>query len=365
MFSKLWTKIAGVVTVAILLGIGIATPCLAISTSNVTVTLSNSYAWENCLQQGDILFTTNYTIYYPAGTPTEPVSSTFLLRLVNNSTSTDIADTTPFVYFNNGYSSSVNATATLGGTVAIYFTPAQTIASFGSQASAWSSGQGGGYYLILSGNPTAYWTGGGAIPNSSQYSSSGFIWETSASIAITYANIAPYIISDAVNLTNNWNNANYVMDTPVGTGFGFLLTTVGQDYYTSVLPNLATLAPNILISPSNAAFSMVTTTTPATSFVNQIGTDFAGSALDPTNSAAAFKIGAMWLGIILSVSIILFTVVMAAKRANTYKATILIMFPMLYAFVRIGWFPMLLALGFGLFSAFLAWYVLFYEKQIT
>jgi hypothetical protein len=361
MFKKYWLRLLAVSGIAISLALSLISPCSAITTVGAIVTLNSTNVYENALAQGDLLFTTDYTVYY-SSTPSEPISSTFILRLVNNSTSLDIADTVPFPYFNNGY---VNTTGVSAGQIAIYFSPAQVISGFGSQTSAWSAGSGGGYYLLLAGNPTSNWTGGGNIPSSSQLSSIGFNWKSSVSVAVTAAIISQDILAEAVNLTNAWNNANYVLETPTGTGSGFLLTTVGQDYFTSVLPNLATLAPTILISPSNAAFNIITTTPPATMFANQIGSDFAGSALDPTNSASAFHIGVMWLGILMTLSIMGFVLVMSAKRANTYKAVIITAFPLLYVFVRIGWFPMLLAIGFGLMAIFELWYVFFYEKQIT
>jgi hypothetical protein len=154
--------------------------------------------------------------------------------------------------------------------------------------------------------------------------------------------------------------------TPTGTGSGSLLSTAGQDYFTVVLPNLATLAPTILISPSNAPFNQITTTVPSTVFYNTIASDFAGSALDPTTAASSLHIGAMWLGIILTLAVIAVVGIASTKYSNTYKGFIITCYPMIYVFTRIGWFPMLLAIGMGgLASAFLIFYVFFLEKWIT
>jgi hypothetical protein len=38
---------------------------------------------------------------------------------------------------------------------------------------------------------------------------------------------------------------------------------------------------------------------------------------------------------------------------------------MIYAFTRIGWFPMPLTIGLGLMAAFCIYYVIFYEKTVS
>jgi hypothetical protein len=342
-FKKHWLRIAAVAFMVIVFAISLVSPCAAISSSPTTLAVNYVNVFQNCLQTGDMLFIADYTVAY-ASTPTEPISATYILRLVNSSTSTDLGDSVPYAFFSNGYQGSPSS-----GVVSIYFTAAQVTAL----SLAWSSS---GYYMVLAGNPAASWTG--AVQSSTHIISSSFVWNGTVSVQ-------QYILSEAIVLQSSWNSLSYQMVTPTGTGSGYLLTATGQEYFTAVLPSLATLAPSILISPSNAPFVLVSTPVVASPYSGQISSDFNGSALDPTAAASALKIPAMWLGIILTLGIIGFVVIHGSRETNSYKPLIILSLPLIYVFTRIGWFPMIITIGLGLVAALAIWWTFFGEKQIT
>lgn len=318
----------------------ITTPVAAISTSPTTVTINWVYVYENCLEENDMLFWADYTVAY-AATPTEPISSTYVLRLTT-SAGVDIRDSLPYAYFQNGYAK---------GLCAIYFNAAD-VTSLGL---TWGSAN---YVMRLDGNPAASWTGGGAIPIALTKSSSAFWWKTTTTIGQNQTIITSDILAEALSLEYAWNSTSYDMITSTTTS-GSRLTTTGETYFMNVLPNLALLAPNALLT-TQETLQLITTPVAA---AYDIASDFTGSALDLTDSAAALHVGGMWLGVILTLGCIIFVVIHGSKEVNSYKPVILLTLPLIYIFTRIGWFPILLTIGIGLIAAFSLWYVFFYEKQ--
>jgi hypothetical protein len=340
----MFRKLLAVLAVAILV-IGMALPVFAISTSPTVITLNSVNVYENCLELGDMLFWADWTVTY-AVTPTEPITNTYILRLVNTG-GADIRDALPYSYFQRGYSE---------GLTSIYFTAAE-VTSFGL---TWSSST---YYMRVDGNPSANWTGGGSIPVSNQIGSGAFTWKSSTTVGQNQAIIASDILSEAQMLQDTWNNANYILITAAAST-GLRLYTQGEAYFTNVLPNMSALAPSVLIAP-NVPLQFVTKPVVASPATGTIASDMQGSTLDLTGAANALHIGGMWLGIILTLGITLFVAVHGTKEVNSYKPLILLTLPMLYVFTRIGWFPMPLTIGLGLFAAFTIWYVLFFEKTVS
>jgi hypothetical protein len=345
-------KLAIVFGILFTLVLSIAIPVSAISTSTV-VNINTVYAYENCLEQGDLLLTVDYTATM-SPVPTEPISSTFILRFLD-SAGADIRDSLPYSYFNNGYAE---------GYVSIYFSAADVVSYFSSLTTIWTNlFSGTNYYMRLDGNPSATWTGGGSIPQAGQVASNNFFPKVSSTVGATQGLITQDILAEANVLDTNWNTTfKLVSNSQVGTTYGSVLTSYGTTYFGKVLPNLTLLAPNVL-STKQEPLVLITSTTPATQYANQIGNDYVGSSLDLTPSANALHIGGMWLGIILSLTIDAFVSIQASREVNSYKPFIMLNIPLLYVFTRIHWFPMLLTVGLGLICAIATWYVIFYEKS--
>jgi hypothetical protein len=308
------------------------------------------------LEQGDLLLWADFNVNYVI-TPAEPISTTFILRFVDSS-GIDVRDSLPYSYFQNGYSE---------GLCSIYFSAADVVSNFTSLATIWTNlFSGANYFMRLDGNPSAIWTGGGSIPQAGQIASNNFTPKTSSSVGTTEILITQDILTEGNLLQTTWNSPSYILvaNAQVGTTYGAVLTSGGELYFGAVLPNLSQLAPNG-IPTKQEQLNMVTTTPIATPYMNTIGSDFIGSALDLTASGNALHVPAMWLGIIITLFIDGFISIQASREVNSYKPFILLNVPLIYVFTRIGWFPMLLTVGLGLVSAGCIWYVFWYEKTIS
>jgi hypothetical protein len=349
MFTKFWRLVIALILV-VSLAVGITLPAYAISPSPTTLQVNQVDVYENCLETGDMLFWIDYTVQY-SSVPTELISTTYIVRLINSSTGLDIRDDVPYPFFNSGYSE---------GLAAIYFSKAD-VTSLGITFQPSTNL----YYIVISGNPTANWVGGTTIPSSQHYESVNFLWKSSTTIGQNQSIITPDLLAFGNKLDSYWNNlATYQLVIPTVNG-GYLITSQGQQYFSAMLPNLSLLVPNGLLTPANSALILVTTHPVSTPFAKSIGSDYAGSTLDLTNAANALHIGGMWLGIILTLGICLFVIMHGTKEVNSYKPFIILTLPLLYVFTRIGWFPMPLTVGLALFSAFSLWYSFFYEKSIS
>jgi hypothetical protein len=384
-------------------------PVLAISTSPTTITINHVYAYENALELNDMLFWADYT------TPTEAISSAYNLRLVDSS-GTEIKSKAPYAYFQNGFSQ---------GLCAIYFTAAEVVSESltwgsvlyymrldGNPTASWS---GGG--SIPSASPIVSssfsWkttTTVGATqaliePDilveaqslQTKWASTSYILITSVlgasklsntgeayfgNVLPTLSALAPDVLLSATETLNIIPDPTLPTDTystgtiavtngsieVVGSGVDWILdmqggtiTIAAVDYTVSNITSTTTLLLTAAYAGVTASGLSYTLTYPHVEASN-IGKDFAGTALDLSDAADAMHIGGMWLGIVITCGVIIFVMIHGTREANSYKPAILIVIPLLYIFTRIGWFPMLLTVGLGLFAAFAIWYTVFYEK---
>lgn len=341
-------KILIVIGIVIINALSFTLPCFAIGDpSQKTINYVDVY--ENCLENGDALFTIDFTVDYTV-TPTEPISSTFIVRLTD-SAGNDIRDSLPYAYFDNGYAQ---------GYCSIYFDAADVITYFTSLTQLWADLTAGNYYMRLDGNPQISWTGG-SVPSASQWSSSAFTLKASSTIGTTQSVISADIVAEAITLQNSWGSSSYILTiTAVG---GTLLSSQGTVYFGAVLPNLSTLAPNASATVQEELNLVTTTPSTTTPYSRTIGSDFSGTPLDLSDSASALHVGGMWLGIILTLAIDAFVTVQAVREINSYKPFVLLNLPLLYVFTRIGWFPMWLTVLFGIVALFIIWYIFFFEKS--
>lgn len=344
-------KIIGVILLTFILAL-MALPVFAISTAT-TVVINSVTAYENCIEAGDLMITVDYTITMSPA-PSELTSATFILRFTD-STGVSIKDNVPYAYYNRGYAE---------GFGVIYFTADEVGSDLTDLATVWAAmAAGANYYIRLDGNPSATWTGGGSIPQAGQVASNSFVFKTSASTAITVIMINQDVLSKATILQTDWNDTDYILiGTQIGSAYGYVLTTQGSNYFGAILPDVTSLITNILPSRLEPITPIDPTGTSAAA-ASSIADDFTGTPLDLSDSASALHVGAMWLGIIITLSIDGFVIVQSAQHIGSYKFVILVSIPLLYLFTRIGWFPMLLTIGLGLLSALVTWYVFFYEKQ--
>jgi len=419
-------KILRIVSVVLILGLlifaSIPIPSYAISSTTILLQINSVSAFKNNLELADMAFAVDYTVTY-AATPTEIITDTYNVRLMNGAT--ELRSVAPYSFFNNGYNK---------GLVWIYFTAAEVV----SKGLTWS----GSYTVRLDGNPTATWTG--AIQSASPYGSISWT-NTSTTVAANSILLTNYVLAEAQAIENAWNTTGY--DLYISTALsGAKLTSTGESYFSNVIPSLDILCPNALqttslemdlFSPSptpnkyadsiasdsqgteyttgTATFTQgsnqVTGTTtswtsamvggmikdndeyayygiqsidvgtqtitlnanyvPATSAnsgylilynASQAPTSNAILPFNLTMPASALHVSKTVLGTVLALSIIVWVAMHGAGAANSYRPLILISLPLLYVFTRIGWLPLGFTIGLGILASLCTYYVFFYEK---
>lgn len=319
----------------------LGSPVLAIDYTPSAIEINSVDVYDNAIETGDMMFFTDYTLTYTV-TPTEPISDTFFVKLYD-SLGVEIVAVTPYAFFENGYNR---------GIVVMYFTAAE-VTSLGL---VWEDP----YEMRIMGNPSASWTGTPPIPVSSTYTT--FTWRLTHPVSTQRGVIAQRIQSFAQTLTAAWADTNYVLYT-IQSG-SIYLTSVGQAYFSIVVPYLTTIAPNILQNVQ------VTQTI--------IKRDNSGSSwqtsIDAFTHDTVFEKPRLYLGTLFGVSgrmvtgvlwliAMLFIIYKAAKMVNSYKPAMLLSFPLLVFGCLVGWMPVLVGLGFGFFCGVLTWYTFTYAQS--
>jgi hypothetical protein len=142
---------------------------------------------------------------------------------------------------------------------------------------------------------------------------------------------------------------------------GLIKLNADNAFYTiSAVPavNSITLSTTYIATGGSGAYTIYYLANPPTGATN--------GALPPLSlfpAADALHMPVMVVGIIICAGIILFVMAHGCGAANSYRPAILIVLPLLYMFTRLGFFPMGLTIGLGLFGAFAIWYTFFYEKS--
>ena len=100
---------------AMMLLLVMAVPVFAIDDPDA-LTIHTVFAYRHCLEEDDMLLLIDETIDYSiTGEPTETATDAYLVRLINATTSAELASVAPYSYHNSGYDR---------GLVAIYFSAA-------------------------------------------------------------------------------------------------------------------------------------------------------------------------------------------------------------------------------------------------
>ena len=200
-------------------------------------------AYQNLDTVGDALFVVRINIPYGETVPDEPSSEAFIGRLVLAGES--IAETTPYAYYNSGYSYN---------TFALYISSGVT----------WEAA----YTVDLSGSPTLEWTGD--VP---YVSTTTINWHTSSSAALSQILLANNILDWASYLTAHWSVALLAV-----TAGGSVLSSYGVTYFTNVIPHLAAVCPTVLPASQTAVTydDQDFLNTGATAVVNEWPFDFSG-----------------------------------------------------------------------------------------
>ena len=337
-----------------------AVPCLAISNNPLPFSINHVYGYTNAIQTGDMMFLIDFTVEYnnvipttittPTTTtstitttviPPETIDDTYLVRLTSGDGATEYYDAKPYGFYNNGFDE---------GVVAIYLSY-YDVATLGLTTSS-------SLKIWLSGNPAADWTGG----SPPSISTTTIVWNNQpSSITITQKEITQQVLNEAIILQNAWNDTtNYTLYQSAPSG-GSLLSTQGGAYFSTVVPYLSTISPNILSAYSpNITIKKNIFTQGAQS---QIDSLISGTILDLTPLATTLGIPRRLLTSILWIALIIFVIVILTQAVKSYKPALLFSFPMIACGALIGWLPWQLALGLGFLMGAMTWYIFTYEKS--
>lgn len=209
------SKIAvGILAVALVLLISSGVQAID-DPSSISVNFTSGYT--GVIETGDILLITQYNITYTS-IPSEPASQSFILSLRDGVT--ELQSRTPVPHRDKGYGDNV---------ASFYFTSVE--------ASSLGVVFGSSYTVRLQGNPTLF-------PSPPTASNGAIIWR---SALFTESLLTDEILSIAADLEASWS-ATPASDLIAVTVTATFLTSEGEEFFTSVIPDLRLMAPELFVS---------------------------------------------------------------------------------------------------------------------
>lgn len=304
-----------------------AAPALAIDKPD-TMMINHVWVYRNCLETGDQLYMVDFTVDYTAN-PSQDISETIICRLKNGAT--ELAATTPFPYFDDGYER---------GVVAFYFNP--------DEAPAWA----GAYTVQLFGNPLLSWA-----PEVPELSTSTFdLWQDN-DIPVTLQVLSSRVLWLAEEISKDWDTTYSLIEY---ASTGNFLSTEGQEYYGNVIPSFAQVAP----------YSLADRTIPldaerreySQDYAGDLETDITGSVFDLSDLGTAFGMNRGSITALLYYAVVILFMVMIVRQIGDYKPIMLFSVPcvILGAFIGV---PLLITVMAGFICLVMTGYALFYSSS--
>ena len=407
------TFVFGVVVLLILSVI----PCQAISSTPTVLQVNYVNAYQNVYENGDTAFAVDFSAKY-ASMPTETIDTTYNVRLINSS-NVEIRSIAPYPYFNNGYARGLvwfyfsaadtityglgtgwggtyyirldgNPTASWTGSIPV--SSPVTVGSWESTPVTTTTNKAvlSNYILTEANLITNDWASSSyklttvTSQNGTKLSSTGEAYF--GAIINNLSSIAPYALLSSAQPLEIYNPTISVTATPANsiasdfTGSTYTTGTANFTYGSATVTGNATgwlsamKGGQIKDNTDNVLYNIADVIPPGTLTLDKVYGNPGGnthaytmyyqySALTLNLAAEALHVPTMIFGVVVCVAIMLFVVVHGCKEANSYKPAILIVLPLLYVFTRIGWFPMPLTVGLGIFAALGIWYVFFYAPS--
>ena len=208
-------RIVAVVLGIMVMALLVASPVLAIAPPDTPPALNWVYAYEDCIEDGDLGIFIEYFLDY-AAVPTEDASEAYIISFVDTDGTTLIKSITPYVFQNSGYD---------GGNAWIYFTAAE-VTTYSLDAVDVAL-----YSVWITGNPMLSWTGTGVPKTIAGLDG----WST---IADPSTLIALRVLYYADKFELEWS-----LDLIEVTTAGNKLTVLGASYFQNVIASLTKIAP--------------------------------------------------------------------------------------------------------------------------
>jgi len=225
-------KIRLLILLALILAIALPTVAIAIDDPDTAPAINEVLVYDNLPEAGGIGILIDYFLDYTiAGTPTEPVSESYLVVFVDtDGGDTQLKSVAPYAFDTNGYGR---------GAAWIEFSDAE-VTLYGLNSADIAD-----YRIWLVGNPTiaSGWTGD--PPKTTAIIDE---WYEPTTKAAAGALLATDVLDYARLLGLAWTET-----LEEDTALGPRLTTMGESYFANVIQNLRDLAPNAfstgLVSP--------------------------------------------------------------------------------------------------------------------
>ena len=166
--------------------------------------------------------------------PPTPIDTTYLLNLRNGGGAI-IASTTTYGYANNGYGTGKGQKFV----ASFYLSPANAL--------VWSSSN---YSVSFEGNPTLSWNGTSPSTTFTPFT----LWHNGGTVAATTAILTNTLLTVASDLQTDWgwSGTTPLLQTSA-SGSGQVLSSYGDIYFSTVIPNLRSMCPNLFYQSMNAA----------------------------------------------------------------------------------------------------------------
>jgi len=333
---KLACRVLATLGIVALLFVGIfVTPVYAIDAPDL-LQINSVYAYQHCLETDDQLYLVQYTIYYPldggeSTNPDENVTEAYLVRFMDGAT--ELKSVAPYAYYDDGYGD---------GIAAIYFSASDP------NLPTWE----GAYTIKLEGNPTLAWD-----PDIPSTSVSVFdSWSSSTGITETQDELTARILYLADQLELDWGIS--MIDT---TGTGSYLSSYGEAYFTSAIPNIKAMAPNAFAggtsSPDWSAKE------PILDYAEDRAHSTDGTLLDVTEIAEWWGVSRMWVSSLLFICGAAFILYTMLSPSGNYRPLVFLSIPLFIAGGYLGMIPLLFTVLIGFFAFALSIFVLFYHPS--
>lgn len=301
-----------------------ASPVFAIDDPN-TISINGVYVYRNCQETGDQLYIVDYTLIYDGSNPTETVTEAYLVRLMNGTT--ELGSVAPYAYYDDGYDR---------GVAAIYFSAVD--------APWWE----GSFTMKLEGNPTLTWN---ATPPSTSVSTFN-LWQDNA-LATTRIVLSNRILWLADLLELAWS-----VDMVETSASGSYLTSLGEDYFSSVIPNLLTMAPYAFAG--RTVLPEVERRDFTGDYADDLETGIIGTPFDFTSLGSEFGVSRGAITAILYYGAIILFCILAVRQIGSYKPIMLFLLPLIILGAFIG-VPLVITILFGFASLVMIGFALFYR----
>ncbi len=340
-------RISALLILLLILTLSMALPVYAISSTYTLLQLNQCDAYHylteaydpNDTTKYDMAFFIDFTITY-AETPIEPISDTFIIRLMDTDGTTEITSVTPYAFFDNGYNR---------GVAYIHLTSDQVAAAGIAYEDA--------LVIRLDGNPLASWSE--STPSATPLTTIN--WSNTSTQGATRLVVEAKIRALASALQTSWNNSGYILLSNYASGG--VLTTVGESYFSVVISNLSDIAPGVLgatnVEPEYIDRVYEDNTEDA------IITDITDTPLDLTGLATAIKPGLDPIVItsLLALAVLVYVGIRTRNSTQNYKPIILVSIPVIVILTRMHFIAMWLTILLAFVAGVMIFYTFFYEKS--